>query len=206
MARKSKSKRPEREAVAPFPCPEFGCPGHLVAVDDDGVPIDLERQGAAQWFCSERACEFGIDAHESSTGPRCPADGAPLTFDPELVGMTCGGLALKGWNRCAHCGGTWVTRRAVPAVDMWRLASSGRSLDAGPIRLRAEAKSGGNVPELMTRIMALPALEDIARRLSTLAKVRHAIPDFDRAFDELVAAARAAVAEEPTIVDESEGV
>lgn len=153
----------------PYPCSTTGCAGVLVPRNAHGDPIDLEREGAAKWTCSRGGgpgCGFAVDARDDdNVRTRCPADGAPTTFDPELVGDTCGGLTLRGWDRCGHCGGIWVSRRGVPwrggvgGDGRWRIASSGRSLDADGTRLRAEGRKTDGVATLMARIARLPAFE-----------------------------------------------
>lgn len=88
--------------------------------------------------------------------------GGAYAFDPLLEGETVGGNRLIGWLVCDRCGGTCITRRAV-AGGAWRLATSGRSIDAGGIRLRAE---GGDAAAIMARIARLPDLEAALRRIA----------------------------------------
>lgn len=174
MARRTKdSPRPPR---VPYPCTTPGCAGVLVGVDEMGLVTDPEREGAAAWVClreqgepapgsSPVGCGFTVSAGTAAdASERCPADGGPLTFDAELVGETCGNLRRRGWNRCAHCGGVWVTRRGASddgRGKAWRIATSGVSLDAGGVRLRAEGKgSRDGTAALMARIARLPELEE----------------------------------------------
>jgi hypothetical protein len=84
--------------------------------------------------------------------------GKRLTFDETMRGTTCGGHQLVGWRVCS-CGATPTLCRLSKSADAvdWRLASSGRSLTAGGIKVRAEAAPG--VAELMARIVRVPELE-----------------------------------------------
>lgn len=141
-----------------------------MAQDDRGEPIDMEREGAFQWACTT-GCGFVVLEENKETGEeRCPSDGAPVRFDISIAGPTVGGLFLRGWNVCDHCGGIWLTRKATPgeggASDgVWKLAKSGRSLDAGPFRLRVEGKSDDTVT-LMARIARMPAFESALEKIA----------------------------------------
>lgn len=168
-----------RSEPKPFPCPACTRPGQipnsivallapklgarLVPVDANDRQVNLDKEGATVWRCSDR-CGFAVADELPNGDERCPADGAPVAFDPTLTGKTCGGLSLRGWNVCAHCGGIWLSGKASPHIGgtgtdgRWALARGGRSLDVGGVRLRAEGK-GTNVPTLMTRISRLPAIE-----------------------------------------------
>lgn len=88
--------------------------------------------------------------------------GGAYAFDPLIEAYTVGGNHLIGWLVCDRCGGTCITRRARPG-GAWRLATSGRSIDAGGIRLRAE---GGDAAAVMARIARLPDLEAALRSIA----------------------------------------
>ena len=109
--------------------------------------------------------------------------GHPWRFDPTLEGETCGGLMRAGWLVCDGCKDTRVTRRG-RTVGKFKLAKSGRSLDADGFRLRAEGE--GDPSELMTRLARLPELETLARMVARM-EARSG------ADERLVAAARAAL-------------
>ncbi len=174
-ARKAKPPAPARPPAPLAPCELVGCAGHLVAVDRAGAPIDRERGDAHHWRCSVEICSFATAPEwDDEKGckiagavERCPTDGSILVFAAAVTGKTCGGLMLRGWNHCPLCDGYWLTRRGVPHhggddEGRWKVASSGRSLDVGGIRLRAEGGRGnksGNVAGLMQRIARLPGLE-----------------------------------------------
>ena len=188
MAKRRKAS-PAPHDSKPFPCPS-GCGGTLAAANEHGELVDTDKEGASRWICVTAAghcsggcrlcagCGFSIDAGEGATGDeRCPADGAPLTFMPDLVGDTCGGLTLRGWNKCEHCGGIWLTRRGIPHAGgrsdgRWRLASGGRSLDVGGMRLRVDGrgtgatKSGSETISLMARISRMPVFEAALERIA----------------------------------------
>ena len=75
-----------------------------------------------------------------------------------MTGKTVGGLALRGWMWCDACQRGWhAGRRALPDDETWTLAGSGRSLNAGGWRVRAEG--GGDPTKLMARLVRLPELE-----------------------------------------------
>jgi hypothetical protein len=99
--------------------------------------------------------------------------GQPLRFDAAAAGLTVGGLHRRGWWICAACGRGYLPDRATLAAhradieaaeanaqrsEPWALAKGGLSLTAGGIKVRAEAK-GGDVRELMARLVRLPELE-----------------------------------------------
>lgn len=98
---------------------------------------------------------------------KCPGAkgdcGGELRFDPDIVGETCGGLTLRGWDVCTKCGSTWIARKgAVPYDAKWKLASGGRSVETGDGRIRVDGCS--NTEALMVRIARLPELElEVAR-------------------------------------------
>lgn len=88
---------------------------------------------------------------------RCIHCEGPVVFDPVKVGDTCGGVTLRGWDRCDACDTWQLSRRAVPH-ERWRVASSGRSVETGEVRIRVE---GGGLPELLcARLAMLPRLEE----------------------------------------------
>lgn len=87
--------------------------------------------------------------------------GAAWRYDPLREGETCGGVYRVGWLVCDSCGATCVTRRGT-VQEPWRLTSSGRSVDAGACRLRADGEAG----DVMRRIVRLPELEALARAVA----------------------------------------
>jgi hypothetical protein len=92
------------------------------------------------------------------TADACPC-GQPLAFDPAYRGTTVAGLDLVGAMVCAACGHAELRKglsREAEAVD-WSLAKSGRSINAGGLRIRVDGQ--GDVAGLMARIVQLPALE-----------------------------------------------
>lgn len=169
MASKKQTAAP---AAKPYPCPCATGDAVLVAANSKGKAINTDKEGAAMWICS-RACGFKV-AHRDELGAaeRCPADGAPVHFDANLIGQTCGGLTLRGWNRCKHCGGVWLTRRAIPHAGgdtdgNWTISGGGRSLNAGSVRLRPEAGSTmAEVRMVIIRASRMPAFE---RALAAIA-------------------------------------
>jgi hypothetical protein len=104
-------------------------------------------------------------AAESTTCEATGCGGA-LTFDPAIVGSTCGGNVLAGWLVCDRCGGIFLTLRATP-IASWRVTSSGRAIDVGGgCRLRADG-GGAAVPAVMSRIARLPDLERALRAIAS---------------------------------------
>lgn len=87
--------------------------------------------------------------------------GAAWRYDALREGETCGGVWRVGWLVCDVCGATCVSRRG-SIREPWRLASSGRSVDAGECRLRADGEAG----DVMRRIVRLPELEALARAVA----------------------------------------
>lgn len=98
---------------------------------------------------------------------RCDCGGA-YASDAHLEGETCGGLHRVGWLVCQACGATCVTRRG-RTEGAWTLASSGRSVDAGGVRLRGD---GDGAAAVMARLVRLPELESIARAAARGEDVR----------------------------------
>jgi hypothetical protein len=101
-------------------------------------------------------------------------------FDPLLEGETVGGLHIVGWMRCTGCGKGWhAGRRGIVGGGKWRVTSSGRSVDADGVRLRAETSEGVDVARLMRRLARLPELEaalrEIARGCADPAAVARAV-------------------------------
>lgn len=94
----------------------------------------------------------------------CECGGA-LVFDPTIEGTTCGGLDLIGWDVCALCGLTLISRRAVTGGGQWSVAPSGRSMVADGTKLRAEPGSG-DTRRLLERIARLPDLEAALREIA----------------------------------------
>lgn len=113
---------------------------------------------------TEAGAELDDDdaSSELTSSPCCDA---PLTFEPSVVGMTCGGLWLKGWNRCAKCQKCWLSRDGRPCDALtWTVTSSGRAVDIGNGRIRCRVNGETNeealdVVGLMARIARLPELE-----------------------------------------------
>jgi hypothetical protein len=91
--------------------------------------------------------------------------GQPSTFDPNLRGLTCGGLELVGWFVCAVCGVARLKKGWSKPADQvfWTLAKGGRSINAGGMRIRVDGQ--GDVAALMQRLVKLPELE---REVETL--------------------------------------
>lgn len=94
----------------------------------------------------------------------CECGGA-LVFDPTIEGTTCGGLDLIGWDVCASCGLTLISRRATVGGGEWAVASSGRSMVASGVKLRAESGQG-DPRRLLERIARLPDLESALREIA----------------------------------------
>jgi hypothetical protein len=91
--------------------------------------------------------------------------GGALAFDPLREGVTLGGLHLVGALVCGTCGSELLSRLSRPGGG-WKLATSGRSIDAGGIRLRAEGAGGFDTPAVMARIARLPDLEAALRKIA----------------------------------------
>lgn len=89
----------------------------------------------------------------------CPCGGA-FVFDPTVEGETCGGLHLIGWLICSSCGESCVTKRGRVAGGKWTVATSGRSMVADGVKLRAEAEKGAEPQRVLERISRLPDLEN----------------------------------------------
>lgn len=105
------------------------------------------------------------EAELAAGPPACCSCDKPTTFDPTLVGMTCGGLWLRGWYTCPDNHGTHARGLAeVCESPTWILAKGGRSVDisTGRIRFGAIKVDTGerlDVVGLMARIAKLPELE-----------------------------------------------
>lgn len=114
--------------------------------------------------------------------------GQPLRFDADRIGETCGGLELQGWMTCDVCGGGYLDplKRGKPTSgkrgkteatsSQWAVASSGRSMTCGSVKLRAESGAGDSaaIRELLERIAKLPELEAEVARLTTELEARAA--------------------------------
>lgn len=89
----------------------------------------------------------------------CPDCKVSLVFDPDLVGETCGGLTLRGWDVCPKCSTAWLAPKGMAVVyeGTWKLSSGSRSVETGNGRIRVDGCS--NAEALMKRIVDLPALE-----------------------------------------------
>ena len=98
-------------------------------------------------------------------GPPTCSCGKATSFDGKVVGVTCGGLYLRGWYMCPDGHGTLASGLAeVCEAPTWKVAKGGRSVELGTGRLRWGAlklESGErlDVVSLMTRIARLPDLE-----------------------------------------------
>lgn len=125
--------------------------------------------------CSDGVLDIDVDegmGEKCSTcgadGANCSECGAVLAFDATMRGTTCGGLDLVGWRVCACGAPPTLCRRSMTAdaID-WRLAGGGRSLHAGPFKVRVEAGGhrGGDVTALMARLVRVPELEAEVERL-----------------------------------------
>lgn len=92
--------------------------------------------------------------------------GGDVVFEPTATGTTCGGLDVTGADVCQVCGTIMLSKasHATAEPERWTLATSGRSIDAGGSRLRAEA--GPDVARLMKRILRLPDLERALRAIA----------------------------------------
>jgi len=107
--------------------------------------------------------------HDKCPGASMAGCGGDLRFDPDIVGDTCGGLTLRGWDVCTKCGQQWLARKgSVPYDAAWKLASGGRSVETGDGRIRVDGCS--NTGALMERILRLPELELEVARLRKDAK------------------------------------
>lgn len=94
----------------------------------------------------------------------------PMLVDTTATGVTQGGLDVVGAMVCSVCGSRMIRKgltREADASARWSVAGSGRSINCGGIRLRAEGRSGDGVPELMQRLVKLPELEAEVVRLRT---------------------------------------
>lgn len=118
--------------------------------------------------------------------PACHGCGKPTTFDPNLVGMTCGGLWLRGWYVCtARCGREGQLASGLAEVceaPTWTVAKGGRSVDIGTGRIRFGAikvESGEtlDVVGLMARVARLPDLERRVRQLEEEVRVGFVPPE-----------------------------
>ncbi len=88
----------------------------------------------------------------------------PLRFDPDYEGVTCGGLALRGWDICTDRGVAWISKRGVVASSSVRIARGRNSVEIDGLRVRIEAAGNGTpqreaIQALIKRIAALPELE-----------------------------------------------
>lgn len=91
--------------------------------------------------------------------------GAPVTFDADRAGETCGGLAVVGAYVCSACDRAYLAPGTVAAESAtWKLTKGGRSVDTGKLRLRAEGR--GDVERVMARVARLPDLERALKRIA----------------------------------------
>ncbi|MGN6107070.1 MAG: hypothetical protein ACTHU0_18330 [Kofleriaceae bacterium] len=136
----------------------------------------------------------------ASEGDLCTTCGEPLRWDPTARGTTVGGLDVVGAFVC--CGEMLLARESRPAEAAWTLAKGGRSLNAGGIRVRAEA-TDGDVVALMERLVRLPDLErEVETLRAQLAKVRAHLDTLLEVHDE-VERERDAMRDELEVVPES---
>jgi hypothetical protein len=100
-----------------------------------------------------------------------------MHWDDEARGTTCGGLDVVGAYVCDRCG----LRMLGPGThecesSTWRLANSGRSVDAGAVRIRAEGTNAEVIANVMARIVRLPEIErEHARLLERLAELENRV-------------------------------
>lgn len=90
---------------------------------------------------------------------------------PLVSGLTCGGLALRGWDLCHECGSHVLPappNRPVPC-EIWRVAKSLRSVETGIGRVRTD---GGDAEFLASRIVHVPDLEELRAIVEVFAKTR----------------------------------
>lgn len=92
----------------------------------------------------------------------------PMTWDPEAVGRTVGGLELRGAWVC-ECGAKALGDDSIPN-EKWSIVSGGRSVDTGTGRIRIEG-AGDATEDLILRIARLPELEALERRVLADAKL-----------------------------------
>lgn len=130
----------------------------LHRVEPNFVVPEPEPEPAPEEFFDHDKCP-GAPSKEGVL----PGCGGDLRFDPDVVGNTCGGLTLRGWDVCTKCGSQWLARKgAVPYDAAWKLASGGRSVETGDGRIRVDGCS--DTGALMARIAKLPELElEVAR-------------------------------------------
>lgn len=110
----------------------------------------------------EPALNLAPSATDREPDPIACECGGALVFDPLREGDTVGGLHLIGALVCQRCPKATISRHSRPA-GAWKLATSGRSIDADGIRLRAE---GGDATAVMARIAKLPDLERALRAIA----------------------------------------
>lgn len=96
-----------------------------------------------------------------------------VDWDPLARGLTCGGLALRGWDLCRDCGKHVLPaegrpHRPVP-TESWRVAKSLRSVETGIGRVRTD---GGDAEFLASRIVHVPDLEELRAIVAVFAKTR----------------------------------
>ena len=101
-----------------------------------------------------------------------------MVFDPSARGETCGHVVLVGWCKCPACPDAQYMichlSQTADAVE-WKLASSGRSLTAGGIKVRAEPSGEpGDIEALMARIVRVPELELELEQLRAELAIRRA--------------------------------
>lgn len=136
----------------PEPCSCVACPVCAADAKDEGLGH----------VCTK--CDWRSD--------RCVC-GELMTFDPAYRGKTCGGLETIGARVCLPCDLYEVCRltKEADSSSEWKIATSGRSLTAGGIKLRAEPGNAKAIHALMARLVTLPALElEVAQLRALVAK------------------------------------
>lgn len=152
----------------------------------DAEPADLVPHRVTEAEYQARRGERRAEALAAGP-PACCACGKPTTFASDIVGMTVGGLWLRGWYMCPEQHGTHAQGLAeVSEAPTWTVAKGGRSVEIGTGRIRygqLKVESGErlDVAGLMARVAKLPELEReaIALRESlawTLRIIDHELP------------------------------
>lgn len=86
--------------------------------------------------------------------------GAPCVWNPHKVGVTQGGLTVRGWWECSKkCGHAYLSRASRECESAsWKLSTVKGSVETGNFRIRAEGKGAGKA-DLLERIARLPDIE-----------------------------------------------
>lgn len=119
--------------------------------------------------------------HDTSEVPESDRSccGAKTSHDPNMVGLTCGGLWVRGALVCAKCGQMFLSPASKPCdAPVWTISGGGRSVDIGTGRLRfgavkVETGERLDVRGLMARIARLPDIErEVVELRAALALAR----------------------------------